>query len=139
MKRNKIHRFLAILIELNNGQKKWYRASPKIYQAMLWEAKRSNKMPLAKLRDCYINVPKSDYFRNTGKAGIGVGRICYLKFKKMSADELCTRSQFITTSALKDNWHQCYHYLRHDYGKYSHLQIYVDLYNWHRKLMNKQL
>ena len=99
-----------------------------------------HEFPFHRLDNYHINIPLTPYFGNghTARAGIGVGKILKLEFREMSVHVLCTRSQFVTPEKLKQSLYECYHYLRHDYGKYSHLQIYVDLYNWQKKLKQKK-
>lgn len=133
---NQRHNYLSFLIELPNGKRHWYRASPKIYNALKWDQKLHGKFPLTKLVGYYINIPVTPYFgqHEYSHAKIGVGKIIYIKFKEMDSNNLCTRSQFVSKDDLKHDFKHCYHFLKHDYGKYSHLQIYLDLHLWQQKL-----
>lgn len=134
--------YLAIRVKLINGHRRWYRASPKIYNALMMDKKARNLklMDFTKLIGNYINVPLTPYFgkHNEGKASIGIGKIIFVKFKKMPSSKLCTRSQFVTPDNLQKHLLKSYHYLRHDYGRYSHLQIFVDLYLWRQKLLKTE-
>ena len=128
-----IHNYLALRVELISGERRWYRVGPKLYTAISLYKKQHGHLPYKMLRNAYINVPVTPYF-NHNKAGIAVGRIIKLKYRKMKTSELCARSQFVLRDDLKNNLWHCYHYLRHDFGKYSRLQIFVSLYLWHNRL-----
>lgn len=131
------HRYVMLLVELANGERRWFRASPKLTKAIKLHQKMNNgNLPLDTLIGSYINIPLMPYFgRNHGI--IGVGKIIYLKYQKVPVSTLCTRSQFVTADSLKQNWHKCYHYLRHDYNWYSKINIYVDLQQFRQKLIKK--
>ena len=64
---------------------------------------------------------------------MGVGRIIRFKYRKISSDTLCCRSQFILPSALNNDLYSAYKYLKHDYSRFSQLQIFINLYNWKHK------
>lgn len=134
----KKHWHLCLYVELPNHKRIWYRASPKIEYA----AKQYNKMHDGEnelyqyLNHHYINVPLVNYFaRNKGV--IGVGKIIRYKYASVPNDLLCTRSQFIDEDRL-NHLFLAYHYLRHDYHRYSRLNIFVDLYNWKKQIKDNK-
>lgn len=125
-------RHLTLLVELPNGQKQWFRASPKIEYAIKLHKKQHGKLPQNYFAGTYINVPLTPYFgRNNGI--IGVGKILRWRYYRVYNSKLCTRSQFVTKDALVSDWRKAYHYLKHDYGYYSRLNIFIDLYEWKKK------
>lgn len=139
----KPHNYLCLYVELLNHKRIWYRASPKLEYAVKQHqqlskqlAKQNNQKyepDLYKiLNNRYINVPLTPYFGHK-KGIIGVGKIIRFDFKYVQSDLLCTRSQFIEPDQLK-HLLRAYHYLRHDYNKYSRLNIFVDLWNWKAQL-----
>jgi len=121
--------FLCVYIELPNGSRKWYRVGKKLFNAMCMYKKEHGYMPYKQMHNCYIVVPLTPYFAND-KASMGVGRIIRFKYKKVPNTVLCCRSQFVLPSALDNDFHDAYKYLRHDYGRFSRLQIFINLYNW---------
>ena len=124
-----IRSFLCVYVELPNGRRKWYRVGKKLFTAMHMYKKEHGYMPYKQMHNCYIVVPLTPYFANN-KASMGVGRIIRFKYKNVPNTMLCCRSQFILPSALDNDFHDAYKYLRHDYGKLSRLQIFINLYNW---------
>lgn len=124
--------FLCVRIELPTGKYQWFRVGRKLYEAMKAHKKEYGYMPYKKLRNAYIVVPLTPYFANN-KASMGVGRIIRFKYRKISSDTLCCRSQFILPSALNNDLYSAYKYLRHDYGRFSRFQIFINLYNWKHK------
>lgn len=121
--------FLCVYVELPNGSRKWYRVGKKLFTAMHMYKKEHGYMPYKQMHNCYIVIPLTPYFAGN-KASMGVGRIVRLKYRKVSSAMLCVRSQFVTSDALYDNFYGAYKYLRHDYGRFSRLQIFINLYNW---------
>ena len=121
--------FLCVYIELPTGHRKWYRVGKKLFNAMRMYKKVHGYMPYKQMRNCYIVVPLTPYFANN-KSSMGVGRIIRFKYKKVPNTMLCCRSQFVLPSALDNDFYSAYKYLRHDYGKLSRLQIFINLYNW---------
>lgn len=128
-----------VKVELPNNKYRWYRLSPKVSYALSMERKNSKskkgflEFASEYLDNCLINVPLSAYRRN--KAIIGVGKIIKFKFAKIETTEvLCTRSQFVTLESLANSFRRSYKYMRHDFSKYSRLNIFVNLYNWRKKL-----
>lgn len=114
----------------------WYRLSPKVVKALTIERKMNNlsfKQMANKIKGCYINIPLTNYYNC--RAVIGVGEVINLKWHEFDSTMLCTRSQFVTRVALKQSLRKSYHYLRHDYGKYSRINIFVNLYKF-RKTLN---
>lgn len=133
--KRKSRRYLCLYVELLNGKKIWYRASPKLQYAAIQAKHIGENLPAYLIRH-YINVPITVYFGHD-KGIIGVGKIIRYKFMSVPSDMLCTRSQLIDSKRL-DHLFLAYHYLRHDYSAYSRLNIFVDLYNWKtRKKQNK--
>lgn len=121
--------FLCAKVQLPTGEYKWYRVGSKLYYAMNSYKKEHGYMPYKQMHNCYIVIPLTPYFVGN-KASMGVGRIVRLKYRKVSSAMLCVRSQFVTSDALYDNLYTAYKYLRHDYGRFSRLQIFINLYNW---------
>lgn len=141
---NRPHNYLCLYVELPNKRRIWYRASPKIEFAVKQHqilakqtAKKQNKEYKSDLHNIligrYINVPIVNYF-GPNKGVIGVGKILRFSYKYVPSDLTCTRSQFIDQEKLKHLF-SAYHYLRHDYSRYSRLNIFVDLYNWRAELV----
>lgn len=130
-----------VRVELPNNKYRWYRLSPKISYALSIERKNSKskkdflEFATDNLENCFINVPLSRYRKN--KAIIGVGRIIEFKFATIETTEvLCTRSQFVTLGNLANSFRRSYKYMKHDFSKYSRLNIFVNLYNWREKVKN---
>lgn len=121
--------FLCVYVKLPNGSRKWYRVGKKLFTAMHMYKTEHGYMPYKKLRNAYIVVPLTPYFAND-KSSMGVGRIIRFKYKNVPNTMLCCRSQFVLSSALDNNLYTAYKYLRHDYGRFSRLQIFINLYNW---------
>lgn len=128
-----------VKVELPNSQYRWYRLSPKVSYALSVERKASKstkgflKFATENLKNCFINVPLSGYRGH--KAIIGVGKIVEFKFATIETTKvLCTRSQFVTLESLANSFRRSYKYMRHDFSKYSRLNIFVNLYNWREKL-----
>ncbi|MBD5316870.1 MAG: hypothetical protein HDS11_04290 [Bacteroides sp.] len=128
-----------VLVELPKKRKKWFRLSPKLYRALSLEYKlqhyqgKFRGFAYKELHGKFINVPLSEYYHH--KAIIGVGRILYFRFKYIGARKvLCTRSQFVDPINLKKHFMRSYKYMRHDYGKYSKLNIFVNLFNWRQSI-----
>lgn len=124
--------FLCVRIELPTGKYQWFRVGRKLYKAMKAHKKEYGYMPYKKLRNAYIVVPLTPYFANN-KASMGIGRIIRFKYRKISSETLCCRSQFILPSALNNDFYNAYKYLKHDYSRFNQLQIFINLYNWKYK------
>lgn len=133
--RYRCRKYLTVLVILPNGMKKWYRLSPKIAKATNQYEKFHHELPKSTLIGSYINVPLIPYFGNC-KSVISVGKIIRLKYAYVPSRELCTRSQFIEANRIT-NIHDCYNYLKHDYGHYSRLNIHMSLYYWHKQEKQK--
>ena len=118
-------RYLCLYVELTNHRRVWYRASPKIEQAVKMTDTEKVYQYLCKH---YINVPLSDYWGHN-KGIIGVGKIIKYHYMNVPVNLLCTRSQFVDGQRVKRVL-SAYHYLRHDYSAYSRLNIFVDLCYW---------
>ena len=126
--------FLCVYVELPTGHRKWYRVGSKLYYAMNSYKKKHGHLPYKEMKNAFIVIPLTPYFADN-KASMGVGRIVRLKYRKVSSAMLCCRSQFVLSSALDNNLYTAYKYLRHDYGRFSRLQIFINLYNWkHNKI-----
>lgn len=121
--------FLCVYVELPNGSRKWYRVGKKLFMAMHMYQTEHGYMPYKQMHNCYIVIPLTPYFAND-KASMGVGRIIRFKYKNVLNTMLCCRSQFVLPSALDNDFHDAYKYLRHDYGRFSRIQIFINLYNW---------
>lgn len=132
-----------VKVELPNNKYRWYRLSPKISYAISMERKNSKskkgflEFAAEYLDNCLINVPLSGYKGH--KAIIGVGKIIDFKFATIETTEvICTRSQFVTLENLTNSFRKSYKYMRHDFLKYSRLNIFVNLYNWRIKYLEKK-
>lgn len=121
--------FLCVYVELPNGRRQWYRVGKKLFTAMHMYQTEHGYMPYKQMKNAFIVIPLTPYFAGN-KASMGVGRIIRFKYKNVLNTMLCCRSQFVTSDALYDNLYTAYKYLRHDYGRFSRLQIFINLYNW---------
>lgn len=118
--------YLCVRIKFTNGTTKWYRLSPKIANAANQYKMLNGTLPYSILINSIINVPITPYF-SENKAVITVGQIKKIKYKRVKSTMLCTRSQFIPKKSLKHNFKRNYVYLRHDYGRYSRFNIWINL------------
>lgn len=129
--------YIAFKVQNAYGHKRWYRANRKMRFAVKQYMKlHNNHLPIYLVGHAYINVPLTPY-HNGNIASIGVGKIVHIAIKRMPNNSLCARSQFIMDDELRDLF-KSYRYMRHDYGGYSRLQIFVNLYYWRRKLINQE-
>lgn len=122
-------KYACVLVKDVKSHCRWYRLSPKVARAVWLHCKKKDNTSAFKiLKGLYINIPLTRYsLHNT--AGIGVGKIVGFSYRWVPVNTLCTRSQFIQPERLA-NITDAFHYLKHDYGLYSHWQIFVDLYLW---------
>lgn len=129
-------KYIAFKILDAYGNRRWFRANRKLRYA-IWQYQKMhhNHLPTYLVGHAYINVPLTPY-HNDNRASIGVGKIVHIAIRRMPNNSLCIRSQFIMDDELL-NLCQSYKYMRHDYGAYSRLQIFTNLYYWRRKLINK--
>ena len=118
-------RYLCLYVELTNHRRVWYRASPKIEQAVKMT---DTEKVYQYLNKHYINVPLRIYWGHN-RGIIGVGKIIKYSYMNAPVNLLCTRSQFVDGQRVKRVL-SAYHYLRHDYSAYSRLNIFVDLCYW---------
>lgn len=124
-------KYLCIRVKLSNNTYRWYRLSKKVSYACYMYQKQNGKLPYDILINALINVPVTPYFGNN-HAVISLGQIKQLKYKKLNSYLICSRSQFVPYKSLKNNFKQNYDYLKHDYGKYSRLNIYLSLWYFTR-------
>ncbi|AEG40302.1 Hypothetical protein WANG_0607 [Lactobacillus kefiranofaciens subsp. kefiranofaciens] len=137
--RHQKHRkYLAMKVELVNGQPKWFRISPKFFQIIITEQRLRKIHPRKMLTNCLINIPLTTYSRHN-QAVIGVGRVIKMEYRAHTDTRLCVRGQFTPPEKLKKEFFLTYHYLRHDYGKLSKINIMFDLYFWRRKVKQNHL
>lgn len=134
----KRRKYLTIKVELVNGQQKWFRISPKLFKIIINEQRLRKISVKYMLTNCFINIPLSSYNKNN-QAVIGVGRVIQMKYRAHTDTRLCVRGQFVPPEELKKRFFSCYHYLKHDYGKLSKVNILFDLYFWRRKVRKENL
>lgn len=126
--------YLAFEVEHLDGTKHWYRLNRKLYMAVKQhQYTHHGQFPLQLVGHAYINVPLTPYFGHN-IASIGVGKITHIGYRIMNVNDLCARSQFVMDTDLQKSLRHCYHYMRHDFNTYSNLQIFVDLYEWKKRL-----
>ena len=129
-------RQLMVKVELPNHEERWYRLSPKLFNALITEYKlkgshkKLRSFAYEEFHDVLINVPLTRYYFGH-KAIIVVSKVLYFRFRYISkSSELCTRSQFIKPKNAKKHILRAFKYMRHDYGWYSRLNILCNLIAW---------
>lgn len=127
--------YLAFLVEDTRGNRKWYRVNKKIFIGIRQHQKTHNGQFPHEMEHggAYINIPLTPYFGHN-RAGIGVGKVIKIAYRVMRVDDLCIRSQFVMKKDLENSLTKSFHYMKHDFDKYSRFQIFVDLYIWRKKL-----
>lgn len=131
---DKFRYYLAFYVETLDGKRRWYRVNHRIFNAInLYRQSHNGNMPYYLKNNAFVNVPLTPYFSHN-RAGIGVGKIIRIDFRKMHTSDLCARSQFVMKDNLVNHFFGAYRYMRHDFGKYSRLQVFIDLYLWRRRI-----
>lgn len=130
--------YLAFLIEDVYGRKKWYRVNKKLFLGIRQHQRTHNgQFPHEMENGAYINIPLTPYFGHN-HGSIGVGKIIKIAYRVMRVDTLCARSQFVMKQDLDKSLLKSYHFMKHDYNCYSHIQIFTDLYLWREQIREEK-
>ena len=128
--------YIWFLIELTNGEQRWFCVSRVLREAILQE-KKVNQFWKNTMIGNYITVSTSKYVK--GQTHLTVGKIKKISISThKSYKENWTRNQFVTPDHLL-KFKSAFNYLKHDYRWYNRFAIWVAMKYWYFELLQVKI